>query len=183
MAKIDGRSREAKLQRQQIVVDESITDIAEVATHEVAPKASESNESVKDLIDLVRNLQSQLDEVKNQKTENMFVKGKERYEWPRHYKYRLWGEIPVLSIQSKKQDLTKDYLYKNHKWEYINNHIFEVELADWKTVDVDGVDFAKNSTYSEPQECVSIIDKNWKKTYVFNVQPYGEINVLSSIIN
>ena len=81
--------------------------------------------------------------------ENAFKKAKERYEWPRNYSYKLWGEVPVLSHKSIKKDITKDFTFKDHNWVLQNNQFLELTLANGKTVEVDVHEFNNNFSRSE----------------------------------
>lgn len=194
MTKIDGRSVAAKLAKQESLANSSNT--SEVVNTEVvqqtpssvpppeAPKIPVPTGTPPEVMNMLQNMYQEIQELKS-KTENkphMMTKAREIYAWPWEYKYKLYWEIPVLSFKSKKIDKTKDYHYKNLKWEYMSNHILEISLADGTTVDVDVIDFNRSITYSNLQQCEVIKDERGT-VYVFNHPQYGSIEVLSSVIN
>ncbi len=115
--------------------------------------------------------------------ENKFKKAKERYEWPRNYSYKLWGDVPVLSYTSIKKDKTKDFSYKNHLWVLINNQFLELSLADDKTVEVDVHEFNNNFSRSEKLPAEPITDGVTVTGYRYKDSTYGEFIVSAKLIN
>lgn len=115
--------------------------------------------------------------------ENMFKKAKERYEWPRNYSYKLWGDVPVLSYTSIKKDKTKDFTYKNHLWVLTNNQFLELSLADGKTVEVDVHEFNNNFSRSEKLPAEPITDGVTVTGYKYKDSTYGEFIVSAKLIN
>lgn len=87
-----------------------------------------------------------------------------------------------MSYVSKKKDVSKDYLYKNHKGEYINNQMLALTLANGETVDIEALDLA-NCESGPKQKCSVVTKPTGVKVYVFNHPEFGEIEVLSNIIN
>ena len=115
--------------------------------------------------------------------ENMFKKAKERYEWPRNYSYKLWGDVPVLSYTSIKKDKTKDFSYKNHLWVLTNNQFLELSLANDKTLEVDVHEFNNNFSRSEKLPAEPISDGVTVTGYKFKDSQYWEFIVSKSLIN
>lgn len=115
--------------------------------------------------------------------ENMFKKAKERYEWPRNYSYKLWGDVPVLSYTSIKKDKTKDFSYKNHLNVLTNNQFLELSLADGKTVEVDVHEFNNNFSRSEKLPAEPITDGVTVTGYKYKDSTYGEFIVSAKLIN
>lgn len=115
--------------------------------------------------------------------ENMFKKAKERYEWPRNYSYKLWGDVPVLSYKSIKKDSTKDFTYKNHLWVLTNNQFLILSLADGKTVEVDVHEFNNNFSRSEKLPAEPITDGVTVTGYKYKDSTYGEFIVSAKLIN
>lgn len=115
--------------------------------------------------------------------ENMFKKAKERYEWPRNYSYKLWGDVPVLSYKSIKKDSTKDFTYKNHLWVLTNNQFLILSLADGKTVEVDVHEFNNNFSRSEKLPAEPITDGVTVTGYKYKDSTYGEFTVSAKLIN
>jgi len=108
------------------------------AVNTVAPNAMDK------ILARLENLESENKALK-EKSENMFTKAKKKYEGPRHYSYKLWSNVPVLSYISIKKDGAKDLLFKNQYGEYVSNHLLELTLADGKTIKVDVNEF--NNSY------------------------------------
>lgn len=115
--------------------------------------------------------------------ENKFLKGKERYEWPRNYSFRLWGGVPALSYKSVKKDLTKDFTYKNHLWVQINNHFLEVSLANGKTETIDVNEFNLNRVMSDKIPAEPVTDGVTVTWYRFTIPDYEPFIVSSNLIN
>ena len=115
--------------------------------------------------------------------ENMFKKAKERYEWPRNYSYKLWGDIPVLSYKSIKKDQTKDYSYKNHLWVLTNNQFLELTLANDTKVEVDVHEFNNNFSRSEKLPADPITDWVTVTGYKYKDSTYGDFIVSAKLIN
>ena len=115
--------------------------------------------------------------------ENMFKKAKERYEWPRNYSYKLWGDVPVLSYTSIKKDKTKDFSYKNHLWVLTNNQFLELSLANDKTLEVDVHEFNNNFSRSEKLPAEPITDGVTVTGYRYKDSIYGEFIVSAKLIN
>ena len=115
--------------------------------------------------------------------ENAFKKAKERYEWPRNYSYKLWGDVPVLSYTSIKKDKTKDFSYKNHLNVLTNNQFLELSLADKTTVEVDVHEFNNNFSRSEKIPAEPITDGVTVTWYKYKDSTYGEFIVSAKLIN
>ncbi len=115
--------------------------------------------------------------------ENKFKNAKEKYEWPRNYSYKLWGDVPVLSYKSIKKDKTKDFTYKNHLWVLVNNHYLDLLLADGKKIEVDMLEFNLNCKQSEKFVAEPISDWVTVTGYKFIDSTYWEFIVSKSLIN
>lgn len=115
--------------------------------------------------------------------ENMFKKAKERYEWPRNYSYKLWGDVPVLSYKSVKKDTTKDFTFKDHNQVLQNNQFLELTLADEKIVKVDVHEFNNNFSRSEKLPAEPITDGVTVTGYKYKDSTYGEFIVSAKLIN
>lgn len=138
---------------------------------------------MKALLDQVKTLTNEVKQLKEWNKDWLLSSKNERYEWPRTYRYRLWWGVPVLSMKSKKKDITKPSMYFTPKWEQINNQIAELALADGSTIDVDVLEFWQFYEYSEPKVATEKMQPNGIKSYIFNDPTYWEIEVLSSVIN
>lgn len=116
---------------------------------------------------------------------------KEKYQGELHFSYKLRGGIPVLGYKSKKKILTRDWSFKNTHWEYESNHLLELQLADWQTMDVEVTEFNTSVERSPKQTALDqkgqIIDTDTKLTklesYTFEDPTYGTIKVLPYAIN
>ena len=122
--------------------------------------------------------------------ENPFKNWKERYNWPLRFKYKLWGWVPVLNYVSLLKDPTKDLTYMNQFWKLENNQNLKISLANGKTLEVDSIEFGKHHSRGEEMEANN---QNWEvittdnvkfaKEFKFQTKDFGEITVLSSVIN
>jgi len=113
---------------------------------------------------------------------------KKKYDWPRLVSYKMRGWIPVLSYTSEKKDKTRDWSFKNEKWLLVSNHNLVLSLANDKEIKVDVNEFWQSFERSEKME-VKNTDWNVIKlgmhpdVYVFDTEAFGDIKVLSNIIN
>ena len=145
-----------------------------------APQMSTDVEAILARLD---KLEKENDELRNWQM-NVFTKGKEIYEWPRSYSYKMWGWVPVLWFTSFKKDPTKDLVYKTQFWQWESNHYLKLYLADWKEADVEVNEFNRDYTNSEKMVAEKRTDNKWNlEGYAFNVEPYGEIIVKHYAIN
>lgn len=126
-------------------------------------------------------LEKENQELKDAK--NPMKKAREIYDWPRKYSYKLWWGVPVLWYTSVKKDASKDLLYKAPTWQYVSNHYLKLELANWKSVQVEVNEFGISHTKSEKQFCKVISDWRNVQWYEFETDEYGKILVLPSVIN
>lgn len=106
-----------------------------------------------------------------------------KYDWPLHYSYKLRWDVPVLSYVSKRRDPRKPLRYRNEMWIYVSNHLLSLNLADWKSVDVDVEDFGQHFERSPKQEAEVRKKKDGSIVYVFGHHTYGDIEVLDHVIN
>lgn len=90
--------------------------------------------------------------------------------------------MPILSYVSRKKDASKDYTYKNHKGEYINNQMVQLTLANGETPEIEVLDLA-NCENSPKQRCAVTVKASGEKVYVFSHPEFGEFEVLSNVIN
>ena len=117
------------------------------------------------------------------KSENPIKNAKDRYEWPRHYSYKMWAWVPVCSYVSKRKDASKDLLYKDYKGNYISNHILELTMADGKKLEVEVNEFNWAFTRSPKMPCE--VKSDWMNVtwYVFNDDKLGTFTVMPNMIN
>lgn len=106
---------------------------------------------------------------------------KEKFKWPRHYRFSLWAWVPVLSWETKRRDNTKDLVFKNQFWQYESNHDLLLQLLDGTTATVDVTLFNRDRSKCEPMLAKLIVDdKTWATSYVFNTEEYWVVTILSS---
>ena len=115
---------------------------------------------------------------------NVFTEWKKFYEWPRKYCYKMrWG-VPVLWFKSYRKDPTKDLVYQNQYGAWVSNHYLKLDLANWKTVDVEVNEFNRDYTLSEKMLAEKTTDNRGNLMgYTFNTEDWGEIVVAPNIIN
>lgn len=129
-----------------------------------------------------------LDRIAKLETENAQLKKKEpvdpkkRYEGAHSYSYKLWNWIPIIDYVSKKKDLARDYTYENVKGEVVDNHVMELKLADWTTIDTLVTEFHKGYTKSEQEFPIEERTKDWQKYFKFE-KDWKEFEISSKIIN
>lgn len=139
---------------------------------------------VQALLEQVKALTQEMKQLKDSDNKaQMFVDARKINDDPKQYKYKLWGWVPVLSAKSKKKDTTKPYMYFTAKWEQITNQLVSLSLADGSEVDADVNEFGQFHESSELQVATVKTIPNGEKSYIFNTAEYGEIEVLSSVIN
>lgn len=156
-----------------------------MAKMETKPElATPQNVDLTSVLERLDSLEAENTKLKAQvNPENKFKTGKEKYEWPRNYSYKLWGEVPVLSYKSIKKDKTKDFTYKNHLWVLVNNHYLDLLLADDSKIEVDMLEFNLNCKQSEKFTAEPISDWVTVTGYKFNDPKYWEFIVSKSLIN
>jgi len=113
----------------------------ETETTEITKTAPEtpviSPDVINTLADTVRALQA---EVKTLKGKEVPVFTKEKYVWPRQYRYKLYSEVindsvvntPILSYRWIKLDPTQELVYSNGNGGYDNNHYVILTLQGRK---------------------------------------------------
>lgn len=114
---------------------------------------------------------------------NIFKDAKEKYKWPRNYKFTMWWWVPVLSYESFRKDPTKDFVYKNQYGTYESNHYLKLTLANGKTEEVEVNIFNRDKSKTDPMPCKIQTNEDWEQVYIFSTEDYGQITVLSKIIN
>lgn len=109
---------------------------------------------------------------------------------PKKFSFKLrWG-VPVLSYISKPKDPTKDLVFKNKYWQYEDNHVVVLSLADGDKVEVMYNDFGINYKVGEPMiardhnnELIYNDTLPRVKVLKFETEQYGEIEVLPHCAN
>lgn len=198
MAKIDNRSKEAKAAQaatESLSQDTNVsndnnaapigdTTVPAPTTPSVPAEPAISNEDVRALLNTVKALQEEVGALKEASGDkaDSFAKAREIYQWPWDYSYKTYGGVPILSYVSRKKDASKDYLYKNHKGEYINNQMVQLTLANGETPEIEVLDLA-NCQNSPKQRCAVTVKASGEKVYVFSHPEFGEFEVLSNVIN
>lgn len=151
----------------------------------MAKMAQEKPKTEVDQSQLMQTLQSMQEEINRLKEEkeNPHAQAKKRYEWPRHYSYKMWWGVPVLSYKTVKKDESRDLTYKNQHWVMVNNHYLQLELAKWDPVTVDVNDFNTGFTRSEKLPCE--VKSDWSNVtgYTFKTKQFWEFTVLPQMIN
>ena len=157
-------------------------NVTEVTQEITTPKQVEVQpDKLQQILERLERVEKENEELKKGK-ENMFVKAKERYAWPRKYSYKMWANKPVLSYESFKKDLSKDFQYKNEKWVFVSNHYLRVTLADKSVVEVEVDEFGASFTRSDKLDC-AVIERNGKKEYEFNTSDFWTFVVAENCIN
>lgn len=183
-------AREAKKLSQSADVSDSIAPIetpsetpmeapAEAVTE--TPKEAPKQLDLKSILDRLERQDAEIAALKTKDKDKFFKK--EKYKWPRNYKFSLRGWIPVLSRVSVRKDPTKDFVYKNEAGVYMSNHYLDLKLANGKTVNVEVNTYNRDKQKTEPLPCTVSTDETWETVYIFNTPDYGKISILSSFIN
>jgi len=76
-------------------------------------------------------------------------KAQEKYAWPLSAALKIFDWQAVVAYESYKKDSQYDWVYKNEKWEFIDNHMLKVTLADWSVNKVTRNAFDLNHTKGE----------------------------------
>ena len=183
-------AKKAQIQPETPSVSEEKVAIEAPVRNSGEKKAPEvKNPDLNSILERLEKVEQENEALKKSK-ENMFVKAKERYEWPRTFSYKIRGEVPVLSFTTFRKDPTKDLLFKNQFWQYESNHYLHVSLATWAIVDVEVNDFNGNHTKSKKLEAK---DQHWEvielanlplaKEFTFENTSHGTFTVAKSAIN
>lgn len=165
-------------------VEKFISKKEEKVAPEVTTKPVSTDDLMKQMMQKMAQMEAELTKVKSdnaelmKKDENLFLKAREKYKWPRKYSYKLRGGVPVLSYVSKRRDPTKDWRYKNQFGQFESNHDLELSLADWTKVNVDVDDFWRDFNKSEFYEAEKV---NWG--FKFTSSEYWEFIVSDNIVN
>ncbi len=159
----------------EITTPEEVKNTKEVVTQEI--------DTTKDILARLDQLESENKALKEDKKSAM-TKGKERYKWPRHFSYKMWAGIPVLSYKSTKKDVTKDWSYKIWK-ELVSNHYLELSLVGDKKMKVEVNEFNRSFERSEKQLVTLMRDEYWEEIvgYKFNNNAHWEFIVQKQVIN
>ena len=124
---------------------------------------------------------------KNANPENAFTKWKKRYEWPRHYSFKLWGGKPVLNYVSEKQDPTRDLVFKNQFGEYTENQLMNLTLLakDGKTENMKVLVTTFNDWFERSEKMPAEVKSDGVNTisYTFKTKEFWEFTVDPRIIN
>jgi len=119
--------------------------------------------------------------------ENTFKKGKERYDWPLHYSFKLWGGKPVLDYVSEKKDPTRDFVYKNQYGEFTENQLMKLTLLkeDWLTDTKKVLVTAFNDWFSRSDKMEAKVEKKKKKvlSYTFTTEEYWTFTIQPKVVN
>ncbi len=156
-------------------------------TQESQPK--ENNQDLGKILERLNKLESENVELKEKlEPENAFKKGKERYKWPRHYSFKLWGGKPVLSYVSERKDPTRDLVYKNQYGEYTENQLMNLTLLtkDGKTENQKVLVTTFNDGFERSEKMVADVKKDYDDkpiSFKFETEEYWTFTVDYKIIN
>ena len=140
------------------------------------------NKDLSTILERLDRLEKENAELKETK-ENPFTKAKKKYEWPRHYSYKIWAWVPVLGYVSKRKDPSKDLAYKNQFWELQSNHYLVLSLANWKTEEVEVNEFNSSCVRSEKLPAKVVTNEDGSTCYWFKTKEFWEFIVNQNIIN
>lgn len=147
----------------------------------------DSNVDISALVAEVRALREENQAIRkemNEGKENIFKTWKERYEWPRHYSYKMWWWVPVLNYTSFRKDPTKDFEYKNPiNQQWVHNHYLILELANWEKPEVEVTEFNKSSVLSDKVPCNVVSNGSTVTWYEFDTDDFGKFIVTAKTIN
>jgi len=153
-------------------------------------KTSPKNENVNldGILERLESLESENKALKEKvDPENAIKKGRQKYEWPRKYSYKLWWGKPVLDYKSVRKDPTRDYVYKNQFWEYIDNQLMELTLLceDGKTEKCEVIVTQFNDGFTRSEKLEAKVESDWMNTtwYVFDTKDFWTFKVDPRIIN
>ena len=146
------------------------------------------NQGLDAILDRLNKLESENIELKEKvNPENAFKKGKERYKWPRHYSFKLWGGKPVLSYVSEKQEPERDLVYKNQYGEYTENQLMNLTLLtkDWKTENQKVLVTSFNDGFNRSEKMPAEVKTDGEKavSYTFDTKDHWKFTVDYKIIN
>jgi len=148
-------------------------------------KSSNEEKSTQDLtkiLERIEKLEQENKELREKDIPNV-VKWREHYKWPRTYSYKLWWWVPVLDYISEKKDKTRDFVYKNIHWEFTENQLLVLKLANWKEEKVLCTSFNDWFERSDKLECK--VESNWSEItgFIFTTKEFGEFKVSPKCIN
>jgi len=149
---------------------------------------NKENPNLDKILERLDNLESENQELREQvKPENAFKKGKERYKWPRHYSFKLWGGKPVLDYTSEKKDPTRDLVYKNQYGEFTENQLLNLTLLkeEWKTESKKVLVTAFNDWFNRSDKMEAKIESNWDEviSYTFDTKEFWKFTIQPKVVN
>lgn len=135
------------------------------------------------ILERIERLEKENNELREGKM-NVFTSGREVYDWPRKFNYKLWWGKPVLSYKSFKKDPTKDLVFKDQFWQWKSNHYLKLTLADNSEVEVEVNEFNRDYERSEKVYAEKVTDtRGHVLGYEFDTEEYGKIIVNENMIN
>jgi hypothetical protein len=194
MAKIDWKphpfSKEWRALRAQQETQEVANTTEEIVVKSTEPKKAEKSDSnLQAILERLEALEQENKELKSN-TATKLKDAKKVNNDPKKFSYKLRGWVPVISYVSKRQDPTKDLVYKNQFWQYDSNHILVLSLADWTTAEVDVIEFWKNyeisekvEAYDHHNELINNQSLPLVKAYTFKTKEHWTFTVLPNSIN
>ena len=159
------------------------------STQENQQPQSDNSAAMQQILDRMERLEAENKAFKEQLNPEK-ANPRETNNDPKKFSYKMrWG-IPVLSYVWKPKDPTKDLVFKNKFWQYEDNHVVVLKLANWKTEEVMYNDFGVNYKVGEPMiakdhnnELIYNDTLPRVKVLKFETKEYGEIEVLPHCAN
>jgi hypothetical protein len=133
----------------------------------------------------LNNLEAENKELKG-KLESPAKKWKERYDWPLHYSYKLWGGCPVLDYVTIKKDPTRGLVFKNQYGEYTENQILKLTVlwAKWPE-EVEALIYDFNNSHERSEKMPAKVETDWVSplSFTFDTVEFWEFTVKTKVIN
>lgn len=158
-------------------------------TEEVKTEPVANPADISAIMEELKQLRKETEELKKWKWDS-FKKWKEKLQWPRDFRFKMWGWVPIISMESFKKDPTKDLIYKNQNGILTSNHYVRIKLVDDKEHEVEVIDFGRDVTLSEFMnarnqywEIIDLDNQKMTQTFTFDTKERWSFTILPSLIN
>lgn len=163
-----------------------ITPSTEESTEVASPQTI--NPNIDKILQRLDNLESENKSLQDKlDTKNTLSDGKKRYEWPRHYSFKLWAGLPVLDYVSEKKDPSRELVYKNQYGEYTENQLVKLTLLklDGKTESRKVLITSFNDWFSRSEKMEAKVESDGSKVtaFEFNTKEFWKFKVNYKVIN
>ena len=166
---------------QQPVAEAEVNTAPVIKAQPVQPVAKD--ESLQQILSRLNALENENAKLRGNDAASIAMSKKEKFKWPRHYAFTMWGGIPVLSRTSKRMDATKDLVFKNQFGQYESNHALVLKLANGEETEVEVNIFNRDKQKTEPLPCSIITTEDGTTVYVFNTPDYWKLELLEPYLN